>query len=319
VCVSIEFDAGKSPPSPILAGTHQLPRSPSSGLRFTSKSFIALYRVCTHRFWRRETVAFAVTADSARYPIKLSDIDPAASDAAANHSLHRIRRVSVDLGAGKLSSLPSLPILPGTPSNSQILIQRPRMRLQIICFIVLGISPSTLAQGNCHLRHFRRFWRVLHPVLRYRSGGLKYTCELFVASYHACLPRFWCWEIITFAISANSRWYPTKFSDIDPAASNSPANHSLHCIRRVSVEIGAGKSSPLPSLPILAGAPSSPQLSIQRPQIHLRIISRIILCVSPSSLMLGNCRLRRYRQFWLALINFPDLHPAASDLRQSHS
>ena len=178
MCVSIEFDAGKLSPSPlppILAGTHQLPRSPSSGLRFTSKSFIALYRVCPHRVWRRETVAFAVTADSARYPIKLSDIDPAASDAAANHSLHRIRRISVDLGAGKLSSLPSLPILPGTPSNSQILIQRPRMQLQIICCIVLGISPSTLAQGNCRLRYFRRFWRVLHPVLRYRSGGLEFT------------------------------------------------------------------------------------------------------------------------------------------------
>jgi hypothetical protein len=188
--VPIEFDAGKLSPSPlppILAGTHQLPRCRSSGLRFTSKSFIASYRVCPHRVWRRETVAFAVTADSARHPIKFSDIDPAASYAAANHPLHRIRYFSVDIGAGKLPPSPFPSLLASTSSSSQISIWWPRIHLRIIRCIVLGVSPSRLEQGNRRLCCHCLFWLALHQVLGCRSSGLRYTCESLVASYYVCL------------------------------------------------------------------------------------------------------------------------------------
>jgi hypothetical protein len=88
-----------------------------------------LYYARIRRSWRKEIVAFAISADSGWHFIKLSDIDPATLDAAVNHSLHRIRRVSVDLGARKSSPLPFPPILAGTSSSSRISIQRPWMQL----------------------------------------------------------------------------------------------------------------------------------------------------------------------------------------------
>jgi hypothetical protein len=45
---------------------HQILRYRSSDLRCTCESFITLYYVCIRRVWRREIVAFSVTADSGR-------------------------------------------------------------------------------------------------------------------------------------------------------------------------------------------------------------------------------------------------------------
>ena len=67
---------------------------------------------------------------------------------------------------------------------------------------------------------------------------------------------------------------------------------------RIYTELRALESSPSLSLPFLAGIHSRSQISTQRPSMHLEIVYRILLCVSPLICVLWNLPLHHHRCLW---------------------
>jgi hypothetical protein len=214
---------------------------------------VASFYACIHRDGHSAVISTAVADVSGWHPIDFLDIDPAGLQAAANCSLHHFMHIYIELDALDSSPSPSPPFLASIPWTSQISTQRPLNQLRIVGCITLCMYPSRWALWSHLHRRRRRFWLAPHGLLKYRPSRPRSGCKLVVASFYACIRRYGRSAVISATVADVSGWHPVDFSDIDPAAIESAANHRLHHAIYVSVKTGTLESSP----PFLAGIQST--------------------------------------------------------------